>query len=96
MQATWIGYGLGKRVFCDGLVKFFEGKNKYMRFEPTAFHNFSRELFGNSCQILFGTFKYSVTALNICPDLLRTYFFQNGDKLLPRQRAVAANIDAAK
>ena len=96
MQTTGVDYGLRKRVFCDDLGERFDGKNMYVWFEATAHHNFSGELLGKSSQILFDALEYGVATLNICPDPPSTYFFQSGDKLFHRQRAVTTDIDAAE
>lgn len=96
MQTARIDYSLGKWVLCDGRGERFDGKNMYMWFEPTALHNSNGKLPGKSRQILFGAVEYGVATLNICLDLLRTHFFQDGDKFLHRQRAVATDIDATK
>ncbi len=96
MQTSRGAYSLRKWVFCHGFGECLEGKNMYMWLEATTPHDFSGEFLGKSCHILFGALKYGVATLNICPDLPGTNFFQGGDKLLHRQRAIATNVDATK
>lgn len=96
MQSTRGDYRIRKWIFCDGLGECFEGKYMYIWLKATALQNFGGELRGKPGKIIFSAFEHGVATLNICPDPLRTYFFQGGDKLIHRQRAVATHIDAAE